>query len=163
MIAQWTGTPGPQEGSGFKVQTRVGKSLWPCPRSLNLTWGCQQRVMLKGLGTRLRMVQTHWWNAGENCVGPLPLSLSLGYRWVVGWGLLFCYPKHAQLPHIALKPILQTLTTRVWMVSRYHPMGLIVTIFFTKSHQIGTLKSEQGDFSIYLKPLFFCRTIGKGF
>jgi len=91
--------------------------------------------MLKGLGTRLPMVQTHWWNAGEFWAGPLPLSLTLGYRWLVGWGLLFCYPKHAELPHIALKPILQTLTTRVWMVSRYHWIGLIVRIFFTKSHK----------------------------
>jgi hypothetical protein len=91
--------------------------------------------MLKGLGKRLPMVQTHWWNPGEFCAGPLPLSLTWGYGWLVGWGLLFCYPKHAQLPNKGLKSILQTLTTRVWMVSRYHRMGLIVRIFFTKSHK----------------------------
>ncbi len=36
MIAQWTGTPGAQEGSGFKVQTPVGKSLWPSVTELDL-------------------------------------------------------------------------------------------------------------------------------
>jgi len=36
VIAQWTGTPGPQEGFGFKVQTPVGKSLWPSVTELDL-------------------------------------------------------------------------------------------------------------------------------
>ncbi len=36
MIAQWTGTRGPQEGSGFNVQTRVRKSLWPSATELDL-------------------------------------------------------------------------------------------------------------------------------
>jgi len=36
VLAQWTGTPGPQEGSGFKVQTPVGKSLWPSVTELDL-------------------------------------------------------------------------------------------------------------------------------
>jgi hypothetical protein len=72
-------------------------------------------------------------------------------------------PKTCTTPHITLKPILQTLTTRVWVVSWYHWMGLMVPIFFTKSNQIGTIKSEQGDFSVYLKPLFFCSTSGRGF
>ncbi len=81
--------------------------------------------MLKGLGTQLRMVQTHsWW------------ILTWWYRWLVRCVLVSCVPKHEQRPHITLKPILQTLTTRVWMVSRYHRMGLIVPILFTKSHQI---------------------------
>ncbi len=91
--------------------------------------------MLKGLGTPLRMVQTHWWDAGESCAGPLPRILTWWYRWLVRWVLLLCVPKHAERPHITLKPILQTLTTRVWMVSKYHRMGLIVPILFTKSHQ----------------------------
>jgi len=86
--------------------------------------------MLKGLGTRLRMVQTHWWNAGESCTGPLPRILTWWYRWLVRWVLLLCVPKHAPRPHITLKPILQTLITSVWMVSRSN--GLDGTDFFHK-------------------------------
>jgi hypothetical protein len=41
-------------------------------------------------------------------------------------------------------------------------MGLMVPIFFTKSNQVGTIKSEQGDFSVY-KLLFFAAQVGRGF
>ncbi len=128
MIAQWPGTPGPQEGSGLKVQTPGGKSLRPSVTELDL--GVLTKCHVEGLQTQLRMVQTHWWNAGESCAGLLPLSLSWGYRWVVRWGVLLCFPKHAQLAHITLKPILQTLITSVWMVSRSN--GLDASDFFHK-------------------------------
>jgi len=42
-------------------------------------------------------------------------------------------------------------------------MGLMVPIYFTKSNHIGTIKSVQGDFSVYFKLLFFCSTSGTGF
>jgi len=42
-------------------------------------------------------------------------------------------------------------------------MGLMVSIFFSKSHQIGTIKFEQGDFSKYLKLLFFAAQVGGAF
>jgi hypothetical protein len=108
--------------------------------------------MLKGFRTQVHMVQTHWWNAGESCAGPLPLSLSWGYRWLVRWVLLLCFPKHAQLPHIPLKAILETLTTRVWVVSRWN--GLHSTDFF---HKIPPNLSKVIMF-VDLKPLFFCST-----
>jgi hypothetical protein len=41
--------------------------------------------------------------------------------------------------------------------------GLDGTEFFTKSNQIGTIKSEQGDFSVYLKLLFFAAQVGRAF
>jgi len=47
-----------------------------------------------------------------------------------GGGVLLCYRKHAQLAHITLKPILQTLITSVCMVSRWN--GLDGTDFFHK-------------------------------
>ncbi len=113
--------------------------------------------MLKGLGTRLRVVQTHLWNAGESCADPLPLSLTWGYRWLVRWGLLLCFPKHAQTSHITLKPILQTLTTRVWMVSRSN--GLDGTNLF---HKIPSNLSKVIFPNIW-SHCFFCSTSGKGF
>jgi hypothetical protein len=109
--------------------------------------------MLKGLRTQLRILQTHWCNASESCAGPLPLSLSWGYRWLVRWVLLLCFPKHAQLPHIALKAILQTLTTRVWVVSRWN--GLHGTDFF---HKIPPNLTKV-IFFVDLKPLFFAAQI----
>jgi len=42
--------------------------------------------------------------------------------------------------------------------------GLVmVPIFLAKSHEIGTIKSEQGDFSEYLKLLVFGSASGNGF
>ncbi len=39
----------------------------------------------------------------------------------------------------------------------------MVPIFFAKSQQVGTIKSEQGDFSVYLKLLFFAAQVGGAF
>jgi hypothetical protein len=46
VIAQWTGTRGRQEGSGFKVQTPVGKSLWPSVTELDL--GVRTTCLVEG-------------------------------------------------------------------------------------------------------------------
>jgi hypothetical protein len=75
VIAQWTGTPGPQAGSGLKVQTPVEKSLWPSVTELD--WG-------------------------------VPMACQVGSAMVL--------PKTRTSPHITLKIILQTLTTRVWVI-----------------------------------------------
>jgi len=91
VIAQWTGTRGPQEGSGFNVQTRVRKSLWPSVTEVDL--GVLTSRHVEGLGTRLRMVQTHWWNAGESCAGPLPRILTWWYRWLVKSPFHLCCKK----------------------------------------------------------------------
>jgi len=54
VIAQWTGTAGRQEGSGFKVQTPVGKSLWPSVTELDLgvPMACQAGSAVVLLKTR---------------------------------------------------------------------------------------------------------------
>jgi hypothetical protein len=49
--------------------------------------------MLKGLGTGLRMVQTHWWNAAENCVGSFATEFDLGVPMACRVGSAVVLPK----------------------------------------------------------------------
>ncbi len=102
-------------------------------------------------------------NPRWKCLWPSVTELDLGVPMACQVGSAIVLPKPRTTPRITLKPILQTLATRVWVIWRYHWMGLMVPIYFTKSNHIGTIKSVQGDFSVYFKLLFFCSTSGTGF
>ncbi len=118
MIAQWTGTPGPQEGSGFKILTPVGKSLWPSVTELEL--GVLTTCHVEGTWDAVPYGSNPLVECRCKLCGSFATESDLGVPMACQLGSAVLLPKTPTTTTYNSSPILQTLTTSVWVVSRYH-------------------------------------------